>query len=447
MTNVIQSPDTQPDTSNSERLFAAAQQLMPGGVNSPVRAFRAVGGTPVFFERAEGCKLYDVDGNAYIDYVSSWGAVILGHAHPSISRAISEAAAKGTSFGAPHEGEVKLAAEVISRMPAVERVRFVNSGTEATLGAVRLARAATGREKIVKFEGNYHGAVDALLARAGSGVATFGLPDSAGVPKSVTEGTLVAPYNDAAAVEALFEANHGEIAAVLVEPVAGNMGLIPPKRSAGYSPSESRQDGFLESLRAITSAHGALLVFDEVMTGFRIARGGACERYGIKPDLVCMGKVIGGGLPVGAYGGAKATMDLVAPIGPMYQAGTLSGNPLAMAAGLAALNGMQDEQYSYLEEISARLEKGLVQAAPRAQVQRVGSMFSVYFADRPVTNFAEAKASDTAFFGKLFHALLRRGVYLPPSALEAWFLNLAHSAEDVDRTVQAFGEAVAEVQG
>ncbi|MFI5386247.1 MAG: glutamate-1-semialdehyde 2,1-aminomutase [Fimbriimonadales bacterium] len=405
---------------------------MPGGVNSPVRAFRAVGGTPLFFERANGSKLYDVDGNEYIDYVSSWGAVMLGHAHPSITKAVYEAAQKGTSFGAPHEGEVKLAEEVIARMPAAERVRFVNSGTEATLAAIRLARAATGREKIVKFEGNYHGAVDALLAKAGSGVATFGLPDSAGVPRSVTEGTLLAPYNDAAAVEAVFAANPGQIAALLVEPVAGNMGLIPPKRE------------FLESLRSITAAHGALLIFDEVMTGFRIAWGGASERFGVIPDLVCMGKVIGGGLPVGAYGGRRELMEMVAPVGPMYQAGTLSGNPLAMAAGLAALNGMQDEQYGYLEEVSGRLERGLKGAAPKAQVQRVGSMISVFFASNPVTNFAEAKASDTAFFSKLFHALLKRGVYLPPSALESWFLNLSHTAEDVDRTIEAFDQAMRE---
>ncbi|HWA82569.1 MAG TPA: glutamate-1-semialdehyde 2,1-aminomutase, partial [Fimbriimonadaceae bacterium] len=298
---------------------------------------------------------------------------------------------------------------------------------------IRLARAATGRDKIVKFEGNYHGAVDSLLAKAGSGVATFGLPDSAGVPKSVTEATLLAPYNDAEAVRALFAANPGQIAAVLVEPVAGNMGLIPPK------------PGFLEALRAITSEHGALLVFDEVMTGFRIARGGATERFGVFPDLVCMGKVIGGGLPVGAYGGRRDLMQLVAPVGPMYQAGTLSGNPLAMAAGYAALVGLGAEQYSQLEETSARLEAGLRQAAPKAQVQRVGSMISVFFAAEPVTNFAEAKASDTAFFAKLFHALLRRGVYLPPSALEAWFLNLAHTPEDVDRTVEAFAAAMAEV--
>jgi len=410
---------------------------MPGGVNSPVRAFRAVGGSPVFFEHAKGSKLYDVDGNEYIDYVSSWGAVILGHAYPAIGEAVHAAALKGTSFGAPHEGEVRLAEEVIARMPAVEKVRCVNSGTEATLAAIRLARAATGREKIVKFEGNYHGAVDALLAKAGSGVATFGLPDSAGVPKSVTEGTLLAPYNDAAAVETVFRANPGEIAAVLVEPVAGNMGCVPPA------------PGFLEALRRIASAHGPLLIFDEVMTGFRIARGGASERYGIIPDLVCMGKVIGGGLPVGAYGGRRDLMERVAPVGPMYQAGTLSGNPLAMAAGYAALCGLSDAEYATLESSGARLESGLnrifEEAGIAAQVQRVGSMISVYFSAERVTNFVEAKASDTAFFARLFHALLKRGVYLPPSALEAWFLNTAHSADDIDRTFEAFRGALAEV--
>jgi glutamate-1-semialdehyde 2,1-aminomutase len=427
----------------SAALFAHAQELMPGGVNSPVRAFRAVGGTPIFFDHAEGSKMVDVDGNVYIDYVSSWGAVILGHAHPSITRAVGEAAAKGTSFGAPHAGEIVLAQEVIARVGPVERVRMVNSGTEATLGAVRLARAATGRDKIVKFEGCYHGAVDALLAKAGSGVATFGLPDSAGVPRSVTEGTLIAPYNDLAAVQALFEANPGEISAVLVEPVAGNMGCVPPW--AFQSDRDGRAPTFLAGLRELCTKYGALLVFDEVMTGFRIAKGGACERFGIVPDLVCMGKVIGGGLPVGAYGGRRDLMEMVAPAGPVYQAGTLSGNPLAMAAGLAALQGLGEEQYEQLEATGGRLEAGLKQAAPKAQVQRVGSMISVFFADQPVTNFTQAKASDTAFFGRLFHALLRRGVYLPPSALEAWFINLAHSDEDIDRTVEAFGEAVCEV--
>lgn len=410
---------------------------MPGGVNSPVRAFRAVGGAPIFFERAEGSKLYDVDGNSYIDYVSSWGAVILGHAHPAITGAVTQAAQNGTSFGAPHPGEVKLAEEVIRRVKPLERVRFVNSGTEATLAAIRLARAATGRDKILKFEGNYHGAVDALLSKAGSGVATFGLPDSAGVPRQVAASTLTATYNDLDSVRNVLESNHRQFAAILVEPVAGNMGCVPPS------------EGFLKALQSLARIHGTLLILDEVMTGFRVAPGGASELFGLDPDLVCMGKVIGGGLPVGAYGGKQDLMEMVAPIGPVYQAGTLSGNPLAMAAGYVALEGMTESQYEHLETVGSRLESGLdsvfQQAQINAQVQRVGSMISVYFAEQPVTNFTEAKASNTAFFGKLFHALLARGVYLPPSALEAWFLNCAHTLEDVDKTIDAFAAAVAEV--
>jgi glutamate-1-semialdehyde 2,1-aminomutase len=423
--------------SRSADLFERAQSLMPGGVNSPVRAFRAVGGTPLFFDRACGSKLVDVDGNEYIDYVSSWGAVILGHAHPAITSAVTAAAAKGTSFGAPHAGEVALAEEVVSRVPAVERVRFVNSGTEATLAAIRLARAATGREKILKFEGNYHGAVDSLLAKAGSGVATFGLPDSAGVPPEVAAATLTASYNDLDSVRTILEQNHRKIAAVLVEPVAGNMGCVPPS------------EGFLKGLQSLCRIHGTLFILDEVMTGFRVSRGGASRLFGLDPDLICMGKVIGGGLPVGAYGGKQDLMEMVAPIGPVYQAGTLSGNPLAMAAGHAALANMGAEQYEHLEVVGARLESGLhgvfSGAGVAAQVQRVGSMISVYFASGPVTNFSEAKASDTAFFGKLFHALLHHGVYLPPSALEAWFLNLAHTADDIDRTIDAFAASLKEV--
>lgn len=421
----------------SKELFEKAQQLMPGGVNSPVRAFRAVGGTPVFFDRAEGSKLFDVDGNEYIDYVSSWGAVILGHAHPSITKAVTEAAAKGTSFGAPHAGEIKLADEVFYRVDAIERVRFVNSGTEATVAAIRLARAATGRTKILKFEGNYHGAVDSLLAKAGSGVATFGLPDSAGVPPEVAAATLTATYNDIESVRRVFESNKHEIAAVLVEPVAGNMGCVPPAH------------GFLNGLQDICRNDGALFVLDEVMTGFRVSPSGAAGLYGLQPDLLCMGKVIGGGLPVGAYGGRRELMEMVAPLGPVYQAGTLSGNPLAMAAGHAALTGMGDEQYGHLEAMGKYLASGLEQALAAAnvpaQVQRVGSMLSIYFAEDPVTNFVEAKASDTAFFGTLFHALLKRGIYLPPSALEAWFLNVAHSRQDIDQTVEAFSQALKEV--
>jgi glutamate-1-semialdehyde 2,1-aminomutase len=421
----------------SEKLYDQACGLMPGGVNSPVRAFRAVGGTPLYFQRGNGSKLIDVNGNEYIDYVSSWGAIITVHAKPIINHAIGEAAANGTSFGAPHEGEIRLAKQVIERMPSVERVRFVNSGTEAALAVVRLARAATGRSKIIKFEGNYHGAIDSLLSKAGSGIATFGLPDSAGVPKEAAGGTLTARYNDLEDAQHIFDSNVGEIAAVIVEPVAGNMGLIPP------------QPGFLLGLRRLCTEHGALLVLDEVMTGFRVGLGGATERYRAEPDLLMMGKVIGGGLPVGAYGGKKELMDLVAPLGPMYQAGTLSGNPLAMAAGSAALQQLTPEAYDQLESIGSRLEEGLkvvfLAKGCRAFVQRVGSMISVFFTESTVQNFSEANVTDKALYGKLFHALLKRGVYLPPSALESWFINLAHSEADIDKTVNAFNDALTEV--
>lgn len=414
----------------SEALYADACALMPGGVNSPVRAFKAVGGKPVFFKSAKGSRLIDADGCEYVDYVSSWGAILLGHADPRVVDAVCAAAANGTSFGAPHEGEVRLAREIVERVPAVERVRFVNSGSEATMAAIRLARAATGRNKIVKFEGNYHGAVDSLLAKAGSGLATFGLPDSAGVPKAVTQDTLLARYNDASHVEAILKANSGEVAAVLVEPVGGNMGLVPPV------------SGFLDSLRKLCDDHQCLLVFDEVMTGFRIAKGGAAERFNIRPDLVCMGKVIGGGLPVGAYGGRRELMELVAPLGPMYQAGTLSGNPLAMAAGYAALSNLHTAEYERLEVIGERLGAGLQQACSvagvAAQVQRVGSMISVFFTDRPVRDFDDANGTDRPFFGRLFHSMLAKGFYLPPSALEAWFLTTSHTEEEIDRTVEAF---------
>jgi len=410
---------------------------MPGGVNSPVRAFRAVGGTPLYFTKGLGSKLTDADGREYIDYVSSWGAIIHGHADPDINAAIAQAAGNGTSFGAPHEGEIRLAQEVIRRMPGLEMVRFVNSGTEASLAAIRLVRAATGRTKIVKFEGNYHGAVDSLLAKAGSGIATFGLPDSAGVPQETTKGTLLAKFNDLEAVAQILEANPGEVAAILVEPVAGNMGLVPPALD------------FLSGLRTLCDRHGALLVFDEVMTGFRVALGGAAARYGVQPDLYVMGKVIGGGLPVGAYGGRRELMELVAPIGPMYQAGTLSGNPLAMAAGYAALSKLNEDVYARLEILGSRLELGLRMAAEAvdvpAQVQRVGSMISVFFTDMPVSDFDDAMTTNKALFGRLFHALLSRGVYLPPSALEAWFLNAAHTESDIDQTVEAFEFALREV--
>jgi glutamate-1-semialdehyde 2,1-aminomutase len=423
-------------TTQSEELYRQACLLMPGGVNSPVRAFGSVGGTPVSFDRAEGARLYDVDGNSYIDYVASWGAILLGHADPAVHRAIVEASSRGTSFGASHGGEIRLAEEVVGRMPWVERLRFVNSGTEATMSAIRLARAATGRTKILKFEGHYHGASDSLLAKAGSGVATFGLPDSAGVPEETARLTLTARFNDSAHVQDTLEASRGEVAAVLVEPVAGNMGLVPP------------EPGFLEELRRLCTKHGALLVVDEVMTGFRVARGGACERFRIVPDLVCLGKVIGGGLPVGAYGGRADLMEMVAPLGPVYQAGTLSGNPIAMAAGFAAVSRLDEEVYDHLESIGGRLQRGLQDAAAKvgvpAQVQRVGAMLSVYFASEPVQDFEAAKASDRARFNRVFHALLGRGVYLPPSALEAWFVTAAHREEHVDETVSAFARALEE---
>lgn len=422
----------------SEQLYQEAVGLMPGGVNSPVRAFRAVGGTPLYFKGAKGATLTDADGKTYVDYVSSWGAIVLGHAHEAVTEAVAQAAANGTSYGAPHEGEIVLAREVVARK-GVDRVRFVNSGTEASLAAVRLARAATGRSKLLKFEGNYHGAIDPLLAKAGSGVATFGLPDSAGVPAEAAKGTLTARYNDPEDVRRLLEANPGEVAAVLVEPVAGNMGLVPPA------------PGFLDALRRLCDQHGALLVVDEVMTGFRIARGGARERYDLRPDLTIMGKVIGGGLPVGAYAGRKELMEQVAPLGPVYQAGTLSGNPLAMAAGHAVVSRLTEAVYDRLEESGARLQRGLELSLEAVgisgQVQRVGSMISVFFTAMPVGDFEDASTTDKALYGRLFHGLLKRGVYLPPSALEAWFLNAAHTDEQIDHTVAAFEDALREALG
>ena len=419
-------------TPRSDALFARATRVLPGGVNSPVRAFNSVGGTPRYVVSASGCLLTDADGNELVDYVGSWGPMIAGHAHPAVVAAVRGQAGVGSSFGTCSPGEVELAEEVCRRVPAVEMVRMTSSGTEAVLSVIRLARAATGRRKLVKFAGCYHGHADALLVKAGSGVATLGLPDSPGVPASATADTLLAPFNDPAGVEALLRANPGEVAAVLVEPVAGNMGLVAPAA------------GFLQSLRDLCSEHDALLVFDEVMTGFRLSPGGAQVLYGVRPDLSCFGKVIGGGLPVGAYGGRAELMKMVAPAGPVYQAGTLSGNPLAMAAGLATLSLLDDAAYARLESLSARLERGLRDAVADAGcVQRVGSMLTVFFGVPAVRNFDDAQAADHARFGRFFHAMLDRGHHLPPSGYEAWFVSTAHDEGVIDRTVAAAREAVA----
>jgi glutamate-1-semialdehyde 2,1-aminomutase len=427
-------------TSRSRSLYAEAQRYMPGGVNSPVRAFRAVGGEPLFIARGEGPHIYDADGRRYIDYVLSWGALILGHAHPQVIGALQEAAERGISYGAPTALETELAKRVVEAVPSIEMVRFVNSGTEATMSALRLARAFTGRSKIIKFEGCYHGHADFLLVRAGSGVTTLGLPDSAGVPEAIAQDTLIAPYNDLQAVESLFSENRGDIAAVIVEPVAGNMGVIPP------------EPGFLEGMRKMTRAEGALLVFDEVITGFRVAYGGAQALYGILPDLTCLGKVIGGGLPVGAYGGRREIMEMVAPLGPVYQAGTLSGNPLSMTAGIETLKVLaQPGFYQRLEEKSARLAAGLRAAAEAARTPvfqtRVGSMFCTFFSPERVVDYASAKRSDTSRYALFFRAMLENGVYLAPSQFEAGFLSLAHSEQDIDRTIQAAEAALASSKG
>ena len=406
---------------------------MPGGVNSPVRAFRAVGGEPLFISKASGPRVTDADGNEYLDLVMSWGALIHGHAHPNVVRAISEAAGRGTSYGAPHSGEIDLARRIVAAIPVIEKVRFVNSGTEAVMSAVRLARAATNRPLILKFEGGYHGHVDALMVKGGSGVATLGLPDSAGVPKAFTDLTLIARYNSLESVANSVASRGNEVAAILVEPVAGNMGVVPPL------------PGFLEGLRKIASEIGALLVFDEVITGFRVGFGGAIQRYGVTPDLVCLGKIIGGGVPVGAYGGRAELMDWVAPEGPMYQAGTLSGNPLAMAAGVEQLALLDDHGYRDLETKGAWLESGIVDAAESAGVQtvvnRVGSMLTPFFTDQPTTDFESAKETNRKFYAQLFHACLEEGLMLPPSALESWFVSTAHTAQDLNSISQILSRA------
>ena len=414
----------------SERLFAEALKHIPGGVNSPVRAFRAVGGHPFFVDQAKGAYVWDVDGNRYIDYVCTWGPAILGHAHPTIIKAVQQAAERGTSFGIPNPGEVSMASLICSLVPSVQKVRMCNSGTEATMSAIRLARGFTQRDKIIKFDGCYHGHADSLLVRAGSGALTFGNPDSAGVPAAFTQHTIVVPFNDPDAVKAAFAANPNQIAGIIVEPVPGNAGLYLPK------------PGYLEFLREITRTHGALLIFDEVMTGFRLAKGGAQERFGISPDLSCFGKVIGGGLPVGAFGGRAEIMDCLAPLGPVYQAGTLSGNPLAMAAGIAALQELdKGEAYSRLEGLGAALEAGMKGAAQRAgvpvQFNRCGSMFCAYFTSRPVHNVEDAMLSDRERFKRYFHGMLEEGIYLAPSQFEAGFLSTAHSESDVEHTVVA----------
>ncbi len=423
-----------PELKNSISLYERAQELMPGGVSSPVRAFRAVGGQPPFIEKGAGAYLYDVDGNRYIDYVLSWGPLILGHADPRVIGALNKAAARGTSFGAPSPLEVELAELVQSFMPNLEMLRFVNSGTEATMSALRLARAFTGRDKIIKFQGNYHGHSDMLLVQAGSGVATLGLPDSPGVPASTTANTLAAPYNDLNAVEALFEQFPGEIAAVILEPVAGNMGLVPP------------QDGFLQGLRDITAADGALLLFDEVMTGFRVHPGGAQALYNVQPDLTTLGKVIGGGLPVGAYGGRREIMEMVAPSGPMYQAGTLSGNPLAMTAGIETLKAIQDPTvWQQMEATAETLVQGLQQAAQKAAAPasscRVGTMFGLFFSEKPVTNWQDASQANTDHFKRYFQMMLEEGIYLAPSQFEAGFVSAAHGEAEVETTIRAAEKA------
>ncbi len=420
-------------TANSERLFQEATRYLPGGVNSPVRAFKAVGGRPLFIARGEGPYLFDVDGNRYIDYVGSWGPLILGHAHPQVLEAVARALKNGTSYGAPTEVEVELARLVVEAVPSIEMVRFVNSGTEATMSALRLARAYTRRDKIIKFEGCYHGHADMLLVQAGSGVTTLGLPDSPGVPAAAVGDTLVAQFNDLESVERWFRQYPEEIAAVIVEPVAGNMGVVPPR------------PGFLQGVRNITQAHGSLLIFDEVMTGFRVAYGGAQERYHVRPDLTCLGKIVGGGFPVGAYGGRREIMEQVAPVGPVYQAGTLSGNPVAMTAGLETLRVLQQPgTYERLDDLAQRLEVGIRNAAESAGVPvfqtRVGSMLGLFFTEQEVFDFTSAKTSDTERYAKFFGAMLERGVYFAPSQFEAAFVSAAHDESVIMKTVAAVAD-------
>jgi glutamate-1-semialdehyde 2,1-aminomutase len=425
-------------TTRSSRLFTRAQAILPGGVDSPVRAFKSVGASPLFIRRASGSRIQDIDGNAFVDYVMSWGPLIHGHAPRGIVKAVAAAAKDGTSFGAPSPLEVALAEKVRALMPSLERVRFVNSGTEATMSAVRVARAATGRDRIVKFEGCYHGHADAFLVKAGSGALTLGTPTSPGVTRAASADTLVASYNDLASVQAAFDAHRDRIAAVIVEPIAGNMGLVPPA------------EGFLRALREICTKTGALLIFDEVISGFRAAAGGAQAVYDVRPDLTCLGKIIGGGLPVGAYGGRADLMDLVSPAGPVYQAGTLSGNPLAMTAGLWCLDNLSPKLYRSLAALGARLAAGIADAAREAgvavQVNAFGSLLTPFFTDRPVRDFASATSANTTRYATFFRGMLARGVYLPPSQFEAWFLSAAHTEKDIERTIKAARVAMREVR-
>jgi glutamate-1-semialdehyde 2,1-aminomutase len=422
----------------SRALFERAGRTLPGGVNSPVRAFKAVGAAPLFIRRARGCRLQDVDGNTYIDYVMSWGPLIHGHAPPGLVKMLAGAARQGTSYGAPSPLEVELGERVRRLMPSIQRVRFVNSGTEAAMSAVRVARAATKRELIVKFEGCYHGHADAFLVRAGSGALTLGTPTSPGVTAAAAADTLIASYNDVASVRRLFDAHRDRIAAIIVEPIAGNMGVVPPA------------DGFLQSLRDICSAAGALLIFDEVISGFRSSAGGAQATMRVRPDLTCLGKIIGGGLPVGAYGGRADLMELVSPAGPVYQAGTLSGNPLAMSAGIWALDRLSPRLYTKLSALTTRLASGLADAARRAgvalQVNAAGSVVTPFFTDRPVRDYASATSANTDQYARFFRGLLARGIYAPPSQFEAWFLSAAHTVKDVDRTVVAAQAAMKDVK-
>jgi glutamate-1-semialdehyde 2,1-aminomutase len=434
-------PKTPRPIVDSQAAFEAARQLMPGGVSSPVRAFKAVGGTPRFIKEASGSHITDIDDNTYIDYVGSYGPMIVGHGHERVVAALSKAIGKGTSYGAPTESETRLAALIVSALPSIEMIRFVNSGTEAAMSAIRLARAASGRDLIVKCAGCYHGHSDGLLIEAGSGALTMGTPSSPGIPKSITSATISVPYNDLAAAQAVFEKYSGQLACFCVEPIAGNMGLVPPA------------PGYLQGLRSLCDQHDALLLFDEVMTGFRVNWGSAQELYNVRPDITCLGKIIGGGLPVGAYGGSKRLMEMVSPSGPVYQAGTLSGNPLAMSGGIATLEILKEPgTYETLEELGDRLENGLIKAAAKRKVpiaiNRVGSMVGVFFvniAGQQVQNYADACACDTKRFAAFFNQMLENGIYLPPSQFEAWFISLAHTDEIIDQSIDAADAAFAEI--